>query len=47
MAGPKKSEVRQAAKDLSSPKTSKAQKSEASETLNYHKNADKGKGKGK
>jgi hypothetical protein len=37
MAGPKKKEVSQAAKDLSSKKTSKAQKSEAAETLNYRK----------
>ncbi|HEY3779910.1 MAG TPA: hypothetical protein VGL56_02420 [Fimbriimonadaceae bacterium] len=45
MSGPKKSEVKKAAQDLSSPKTSARQKSEAAETLNYHKNADKKKGK--
>jgi len=37
MAGPKKSEVKKAAQDLGNPKTSKRQKSEASETMNYAK----------
>jgi len=37
MAGPTKKEVSQAAKDLANPKTSKTQKSEAAETLNYRK----------
>ena len=32
-------DVSQAAKDLASPNTSKAQKSEAAETLNYRKEA--------
>jgi hypothetical protein len=39
MSGPTKKEVSQAAKDLSSDKTSKTQKSEAAETLNYRKKA--------
>ena len=37
MTGPSKKEVSQAAKDLASPNTSKAQKAEASETLHYRK----------
>ncbi len=37
MAGPTKQEVSKAAKDLASDKTSKSQKSEAAETLNYRK----------
>lgn len=37
MAGPKKSEVKKAAQDLADPNTSKRQKSEASETMNYAK----------
>ncbi len=44
MAGPSKKEVSQAAKDLANPKTSPAQKAEASETLNYRKET-KNKGK--
>jgi len=39
MPGPSKKEVSQAAKDLASPNTSKAQKAEAAETLNYRKEA--------
>ena len=38
MAGPKKSEISQAAKDLANPKPKPTKKSEAAETLNYHKN---------
>lgn len=37
MAGPTKKEVSQAATDLASDKTSKTQKSEAAEVLNYRK----------
>ena len=37
MAGPSKKEVTKAAQDLANPNTSKRQKSEASETLNYAK----------
>jgi hypothetical protein len=37
MAGPSKKEVSHAARDLASPNTTKTQKSEAAETLNYRK----------
>lgn len=37
MAGPKKNELKKAAQDLGNPNTSKRQKSEASETMNYGK----------
>ena len=37
MAGPSKKEVSQAAKDLANPNTTKTQKAEAAETLNYRK----------
>ena len=39
MAGPSKKEVSQAAKDLANPNTSKTQKAEAAETLNFRKEA--------
>ena len=45
MNGPKKSEVKKAAQDLGNPKTPARQKSEASETLNYHKAAQNSKKK--
>lgn len=47
MNGPKKSEVKKAAQDLSNPKTPARQKSEAAETLNYHKAAKTNQGKKK
>lgn len=37
MAGPTKKEVSQAAKDLANPNTSKTQKQESAETMNYRK----------